>query len=140
MRQEIKIVRALTLVGIARHHQNLHVGIILGRLERERNTIKLGHDDIGQQQVIATLGQFFERDTKTLSMSAQLSNISPTAQPYPALKATAYGPYGALIKTWNLPAPADGRTLASGEDAPIRAEFKDVPDAAAKLELRVTQP
>ncbi len=81
-----------------------------------------------------------ERDTKTLSMSAQLSNISPTAQPYPALKATAYGPYGALIKTWNLPAPADGRTLASGEDAPIRAEFKDVPDAAAKLELRVTQP
>lgn len=81
-----------------------------------------------------------ERETKTLSMSAQLSNISPTAQPYPALKATAYGPYGALIKTWNLPAPADGRTLASGEDAPIRAEFKDVPDAAAKLELRVTQP
>lgn len=81
-----------------------------------------------------------ERDKKTLSMSAQLSNISPTAQPYPSLKATAYGPYGALIKSWDLPAPADGRTLASGEDAPIRAEFKDVPDAAAKLELRVTQP
>ncbi len=81
-----------------------------------------------------------EGDKKTLSMSAQLANISPGAQPYPALKATAYGPYGALIKTWNLPAPADGRTLASGEEAPIRAEFKDVPDAAAKLELRVTQP
>lgn len=81
-----------------------------------------------------------ERDKKTLSMSAQLSNVSPTAQPYPALKATAYGPYGALIKSWDLPAPADGRTLASGEDAPIRAEFKDVPDAAAKLELRVTRP
>lgn len=81
-----------------------------------------------------------ERDKKTLSMSAQLANVSPQAQPYPALKATAYGPYGALIKTWNLPAPADGRTLVSGEEAPIRAEFKDVPDAAAKLELRVTQP
>ncbi len=81
-----------------------------------------------------------ERDKKTLSMSAQLANISPVAQPYPALKATAFGPYGAVIQTWDLPAPKDGRTLAAGEEAPIRAEFKDVPDAAAKLELRVTQP
>ena len=79
-----------------------------------------------------------ERDQKTLSMSAQLANVSPTALPYPALRATAYGPYGTVIETWNLPAP-EGRTLASGEEAPIRAEFKNIPDAAAKLELRVTQ-
>lgn len=79
-----------------------------------------------------------ERDKKTLSMSAQLANISPVALPYPALRATAFGPYGTVIETWNLPAP-EGRMLASGEEAPIRAEFKDIPDAAAKLELRVTQ-
>lgn len=79
-------------------------------------------------------------DKKTLSMSAQLANISPEAQPYPSLRATAYGSYGALIQTWYLPAPKEGKTLASGEDVPIRAEFKDIPDAATKLELKVTQP
>lgn len=79
-------------------------------------------------------------EKKTLSMSAQLANISPTAQAYPALKATAYGASGAVIQAWSLPSPKGGKALASGEEAPIRAEFKDIPDTATKLELRVTQP
>jgi hypothetical protein len=48
------------------------------------------------------------------------------------------GPYGAVLKTWALPAP-DGRRLASGEESPIKVEFKDVPEASAVVELKVRE-
>lgn len=79
-----------------------------------------------------------DEDGKTLSLSAQLANSSAESRPYPALTATLYGPYGALLKTWDLPAPA-GRTLASGEDAPIKVEFPESPDAGAKIILKVQE-
>lgn len=80
-----------------------------------------------------------DADKKTLKVSAQIANTLPQARPYPALVATLYGPYGAVLKTWDLPAPK-GKMLASGEDAPIKIEFKDTPDAGAKIQLKVQEP
>lgn len=78
-------------------------------------------------------------DVKVLALTATLANISAVAQDYPPLRATVSGPYGAVLKTWDLPAPAD-RTIASGEESPIKVEFKDVPDAAAVVSLKVRKP
>lgn len=79
-----------------------------------------------------------DQDIETLSVSAMLANISPVAQNYPPLSATVSGPSGAVLKTWNLPAP-EGKSLASGEESPIKVEFKDVPDEAAVLVLQVRE-
>ncbi len=80
-----------------------------------------------------------DRDVKTLALSAMLANVSPVAKNYPPLQVTVSGPYGAVLQSWDLPAP-EGKTLASGEESPIKVEFKDVPDAAAVVLLKVLQP
>ena len=38
-------------LGIAAHQQDLHRRIILARLERERDAVEPGHDDVAEQQI-----------------------------------------------------------------------------------------
>ena len=61
MDERFEIVGALALMGEAGHQQDAHLGMVFAGLERERDAVQARHDDVGEKELEALLGERRER-------------------------------------------------------------------------------
>ena len=84
-------------------------------------------------------GNTINRAEKALTISAKIDNISKEKLDYPPMRVTVFSHYGAALQEWDIKTSA-GKTIVSGESVPIKAEFKDPPDSAVRVQLKVIEP
>ncbi len=77
-------------------------------------------------------------ESRSLAITARLTNISENNMDYPKMHVSLKSAYGRVLQEWDY-VPEKTEVLASGEALPVELEFKDMHKDGSKVELKVAE-